>query len=178
MPSQEKAAAGGGCKVADIARYYCFAGGAGKIFCFPGRVLNSRKNGLKAKGRLNQLPLLSMGRMPSTLSPLPSALHPGLFLIAIITAFDASDDAIFQSQVVHEAPGTMIVGPFLHQDQLADAIGLTVFQIPLAVLIIIINSIIARVVAETVDPFFLPDLDMVRFTAFGQHLRLIIPDGN
>ena len=88
---------------------------------------------------------------------------------AIVTALDVPHDAIFQSQVVHEATGTMIVGPFLHNDQLPDAIGFSVFVIPVAVLIIFINSIIARMMAETVDALFLPNFDMVRFTAFGQH---------
>jgi hypothetical protein len=97
--------------------------------------------------------------------------------IPIIAAFDVSDDAIFQSQVIHEASGSMIVGPFLHKDQLPDAIGLSVFVIAVAVLVILINTIVARMMAEFVDTFFLPDLDMVRFTAFGQHPRLKVTNG-
>ncbi len=53
-----------------------------------------------------------------------------LYSISIIAAFNPFDDSIFQSQVVHEAAGTVIVGPFLDNDQLLDAIGLAAFVIP------------------------------------------------
>ena len=100
------------------------------------------------------------------------------FLIPIIAAFDASNDAIFQSQVVHEASGAMIVGPLLDKYQFPDTIGLSVFVISVAVLVILVNSIVARMIAEFVDPFFLPNLDMVRFAAFSQHPRFKITNGD
>ena len=99
------------------------------------------------------------------------------FLKPIIAALNPSDDAVFQSQVIHEASGTMIVGPLLDKYQLPDAIGLSVFVIPAAVLVILINSIVARMAAEFVDTFFLPNLDMVRFAALGQHPRFKITNG-
>ena len=99
------------------------------------------------------------------------------FLKPIVPALDMLYHAVFQSQVIHEASGTVIVGPFLHKDQLADAVGLSVFVIAAAVLVILIDSIGARMMAEFVDPLFLPDLDLVRFTAFGQHPRLEIANG-
>ena len=98
--------------------------------------------------------------------------------IPIIAAFNPFDDSIFQSQVVHEAAGTVIVGPFLDNDQLLYAIGLSAFVIPVVVLIILINSIIARMMLKAINPFLLPDLDMVRFAAFGQHPGFKIADGN
>ena len=100
------------------------------------------------------------------------------FLKPIITAFNSPYDAIFQSQVVHEASGTVIVSPLFHKNQLPDAIGASVFVIAGAVLVILVNSIIARMVAEPVDTFFLPNLDMVRFAAFGQHPRFKITNGD
>jgi len=100
------------------------------------------------------------------------------FLIPIIAAFNPFDDSIFQSQVVHEAAGTVIVSPFLDNDQLLYAIGLSAFVIPVVVLIILINSIIARMMLKAINPFLLPDLDMVRFAAFGQHPGFKIADGN
>ncbi len=87
----------------------------------------------------------------------------------IITAFNPFDDSIFQSQVVHETAGTVIVSPFLDNDQLLDAIGLSAVVIPIAVIIILINSIVARMMLKAVNPFLLPDFDMVRYAAFGQH---------
>jgi hypothetical protein len=96
----------------------------------------------------------------------------------IITAFDSPDDAVFQSQVVHEAPWAVIVGPLFHSNQLPDAIGLPVFEIAVAVLVIFVNSIVARMVAEFVDPFFLPNLDAVRLAAFSQHPRFKITNGD
>jgi len=100
------------------------------------------------------------------------------FLIPIIAAFDASNNAIFQSQVVHEASGAMIVGPLFHKNQLPDAIGLFVFVIAVAVLVILIDSIVARMMPEPVDTFFLPNLDMVRFAAFSQHPGFEITNGD
>ena len=100
-----------------------------------------------------------------------------MFSKTVITTSDMPHDAIFQSQVVHESSGTVIVGPFLHKDQLPDAIGLAVFVIAVAVLVILINSIVARMIAEPIDAFFLPNLDMVRFTAFSQHPRFKITNG-
>ncbi len=97
---------------------------------------------------------------------------------SIITASNPFDDSIFQSQVVHEAAGTVIVSPFLDNDQLLYAIGLSAFVIPIAVLIIFINSIVARMMVKAINPFLLPDLDMVRFAAFGQHPGFKIADGN
>jgi hypothetical protein len=99
------------------------------------------------------------------------------FLVSIITAFDSPDDAIFQSQVIHKASGTVIIGPLFYKDQFSDAIGFSVFVISAAVFVILINSIVARMMAEFVDTLFLPDFDMVRFTAFGQHPCLEITNG-
>ena len=96
---------------------------------------------------------------------------------SIITTSDMPHDAVFQSQVIHEASGTMVVGPLFDKDKFADAIGLSVFVIAVAVLVILIDTIVARMMAEFVDTLFLPDFDMVRFTAFGQHPRLKITNG-
>ena len=99
-------------------------------------------------------------------------------LIPIITAFDAPDDAVFQPQVIHEATGPVIVGPFLYNDQFPDAIGFSMLVIPVAVFIILINSIISRMMVKPLDMLFLPNLDMVRFTAFGQDPGLKIANGD
>jgi len=96
----------------------------------------------------------------------------------IIAAFNPFDDAIFQSQVVHEATGAVIVGPLLDKYQFPDAIGLSVFVISVAVLVILIDSIIARMFVKPVNAFLLPDLDMVRFAAFSYHPRFKITNGD
>jgi hypothetical protein len=96
----------------------------------------------------------------------------------IIAAFNPFDDSIFQSQVVHEAAGTVIVSPFLDNDQLFYAIGLSAFVITITVLIILINSIVARMIAKAVNPFLLPNFDVVRLAAFGQHPGFEIADGD
>ena len=86
-------------------------------------------------------------------------------------------DAVFQSQVIHEAPGPMIVGPLLHQDEFADAIGLLGAEWAMTVLEIFIDAVESWMVAVIIDAFLFPDLDMVGLTAFSQHPRLIITDG-
>jgi hypothetical protein len=99
------------------------------------------------------------------------------FLKPIVPTLDMLYNAVFQSQVIHEASGAVIVGPFLHKNQFSDAVGLSVFVIAVAVLVILIDSIGARMMAEFIDPFFLPGLDMVRFTAFGQHPCFKVTNG-
>ena len=101
-----------------------------------------------------------------------------LNLKPVVAAGDALYDSIFQPQVVHEAAGTVIVGPFLNNDQLLYAIGLSAFVIPMAVLIILINAIVARMIAKAVNPFLLPNFDVVRFAAFGQNPGFEIADGD
>ena len=71
----------------------------------------------------------------------------------------------------------MIVGPLFDKDKFADAIGLSVFVIAVAVLVILIDTIVAWMMAEFIDTLFLPDFDMIRLTAFGQHPRLKITNG-
>ena len=93
-------------------------------------------------------------------------------LVSIVAAGDVYHDAIFQSQVIHEPAAAMIVGPFLDDDQLFYTIGFSVSVIRPTVLIAIVNAVIAWVMAESVDPFLLPNLHMIRLTAFGQHLGL------
>ena len=87
-------------------------------------------------------------------------------------------DAVFQSQVVHEAAGAVIVSPFLDNDQFLYAIGLSAVVIATVVLIVLIDSIVARMMSEAVYPFLLPNFDVVRFTAFGQHPGLEVAEGN
>ena len=97
---------------------------------------------------------------------------------SIITAFNPFDDAVLQSQVVHEAAGAVIVSPFLDNDQFLYAIGLSAVVIATVVLIVLINSIVARMMSEAVYPFLLPNFDVVRFAAFGQHPGFEIADGD
>jgi hypothetical protein len=80
--------------------------------------------------------------------------------------------------VVHEAAGTVIVRPFLDNNQLSYAVGLSAFVVPVAVFIVLINSIIARMMVKAVNPFLLPNFDVVRLTAFSQHPGLEIADGD
>jgi hypothetical protein len=47
----------------------------------------------------------------------------------------------------------------------------------MSVLIILINSVIGWVIAKSVDPFFLPNLHVIGFTAFGQHPGLEVAFG-
>jgi hypothetical protein len=106
-------------------------------------------------------------------------VKPRLFrviLVTIVAAGDVYHDAIFQSQVIHEPAAAMIVGPFFYDHQLFYAIrsSVPVIAIRPHVIIIIVNAVIARVVAESVDPFLLPNLDMIRITAFSQHPGLEI----
>jgi len=97
--------------------------------------------------------------------------------IAVIPAGDASDDSVFQPQVIQETGGAVVVGPLFHNDQLSDAIGSVAGSfIRMHILIIIINPIIQRMMAETVDTFLFPDLHVVRFTTFGQNPVFVIPD--
>jgi p-aminobenzoyl-glutamate transporter AbgT len=63
----------------------------------------------------------------------------------------------------------MIVGPFFYDHQLFYAIRSSVSVILPPVIIIIVIAVIARVMAESIDPFLLPNFHMIRFTAFGQH---------
>jgi hypothetical protein len=96
--------------------------------------------------------------------------------ITVITAGDASDDSVFQPQVVQEPGGAVVVGPLFHNDQLSDAIGRTGSFSRMHNLIIIIYPVISRMMAETVDSFLLPDLYVVRFTTFGQNPVFVVPD--
>ncbi len=63
----------------------------------------------------------------------------------------------------------MVIGPFFDDDQLFYAIGFAVSVIRPSVLIAIVNAVMAWVIAESLDTFLLPNLHMIRFTAFGQH---------
>jgi hypothetical protein len=98
--------------------------------------------------------------------------------IPVIAAGDAPDDSVFQPQVVQEPGGAVVVGPLFHNDQLSDAIGRTGSFIRMHILIIFIYPIISRMMAETVDSFLLPDLNVIRFTTFGQNPVFVVPDRN
>ena len=71
----------------------------------------------------------------------------------------------------------MIVGPLLHKNESADAIGLFVSVLAVAVLEIFKYAVVTWMVAVSVYTLFFPDFDMIRRTAFGQHPRLIIANG-
>ena len=86
-------------------------------------------------------------------------------------------DAVFQPQVIHEASGTVVVSPLLHEDEFADAIGLFMTVLAATVIEIFIDAIISRMAVKFVNAFFLPGFDMVRFTAFGQYAGFIIANG-
>ena len=96
----------------------------------------------------------------------------------VLAAFNPFDDSIFQPKVIHKTTGAVIVGPFFHNNQFLDAIGLAVFVVATFVLIILINSIITRMLVKAINPFLLPNFDVVRFAAFGQHPGLKIADGD
>ena len=57
-------------------------------------------------------------------------------------------DAIFQPQVIHEAPGTVIVGPLLHNDEFSDAIGFFIPVTAVAVLEIFIDAVVSRMASK------------------------------
>lgn len=87
-------------------------------------------------------------------------------------------DTIFQPQMVHEAAGSVIVCPFLDNNQLPDAVRLPAIVIPIAVLKIFKDPIIAWMMVKAVNPFLLPKFDVVRCAAFSQHPGFEIADGN
>ena len=87
-------------------------------------------------------------------------------------------DTIFQSQVVHEAARPVIVSPFLDNNQLPNAVGLSAIIVTIAVLKIFKDSIIPWMMVKAVNPFLLPKFDVVRCTAFSQHSGFEIADGD
>ena len=71
--------------------------------------------------------------------------------------------------LIKRIPRSSAAGSFIQR--------LSVFVIAVAVLVIFINPIVARMVAEFGDMFLLPGFDVVRSTAFGQHPCLEITHG-
>jgi hypothetical protein len=72
----------------------------------------------------------------------------------------------------------VIVSPFLDNDQFSYAVRLSASVIPMAVFKILINSIVARMMVKAVNPFLLPNFDVIRFTAFCQYPGFEIADGD
>ena len=55
---------------------------------------------------------------------------------------------------------------------------LLISLILVAVFVILVNSIVARMIVKPVNAFLLPSLDMVRFAAFSYHPRFKITNGD
>ena len=96
--------------------------------------------------------------------------------IPIVAAGYAFDDSVFQPQVIQEAGGTMIVSPDLDHDQFSDAIGAAQSALRVQIFKILVYAIITRRMLKTVNPLFLPDLNMVRFAALCQDTVLDVSD--
>ena len=96
--------------------------------------------------------------------------------IPVIAAGYASDDSVFKPQVIQEASGTMIVSPELDHDQFSNAIGAAQSALRVQILKILVYAIITRRMLKTVNPLFLPDLNMVRFAALCQDTMLDVSD--
>ena len=125
------------------------------------------KSGPKARcysGGLGFYVAMGMHYQPDKLASIP-----------VIAAGYASDDSVFELQVIQEAGGTMIISPDLDHDQFSDAIGAARSALRVQVFKIFVYAIITRRMLKTVNPLFLPDLNMVRIAALCQHAVLVIP---